>query len=226
MIVKLKPDLIVTQKLCEVCAITPTDLQKAIRDCSSSPKIVSLHPHSIKDILKDISVVGKAVNKQKSAIKLVSTLKSRINKIKKLTANISKKPRVYCMEWLNPPYNAGHWVPEQVQIAGGVDDLATRGIDSRRLLWQKIIKYRPEILILMPCGLTIERTRQEIKILTQNQYFGQLDCVKRNEVYLVNGPAYFNCSGPRVVDGIELLTKITHPEIFTKKFTRSDLQKL
>jgi iron complex transport system substrate-binding protein len=226
LIVELKPDLIITQKLCEVCAITPTDLQKAIRECNPTPNIISLHPHSIKEILEDIKTVGKAVNKEKEAQKLVKSLYQRINKIKNLTKNIKKRPKIYCMEWLDPPYNAGHWVPEQVEIAGGRDDIATKGIDSVRLLWQEIVDYNPDIMVLMPCGFSINRTKKEIKILTQNPEWSKLQCVKNKQVFLVNGPAYFNCSGPRIVKGIELLTKITHSHLFTKEFTRSDFQQL
>lgn len=222
--VRLKPDLVITQKLCEVCAITPTDIQAAIRDCNPNPNIISLHPHSIKNILEDIKTVGKAIKKESAAQKLVDSLQKRISKLKDLTKNLKNKPKVYCMEWLDPPYNAGHWVPEQVQIAGGRDDLATKGVDSVRLLWQKIVDYDPEIMILMPCGFPIERTRQELKKLTQNKFWRQLKSVKNNQVFLVNGPAYFNNSSPRVIDGIELLTKIVHPQLSTRQFTRSDFQ--
>lgn len=224
--VNLKPDLVITQQLCKVCSITPTDIQEAIRDCRPIPKIISLHPHSIKNILADIEAVGNAIGKEIEAKRLVQELNLRIKKIQDQTKLTEKRPRIYCMEWLDPPYNAGHWVPEQVKISGGIDDLAISGKDSIKLIWEKIVKYNPEILIIMPCGFSIKRTQKEITILTQRPEWREIAAVKTNQVFLVNGPKYFNSSGPKVIDGIELLTRIVHPEIRTKHFTRSDFVNL
>lgn len=224
--VSLKPDLVITQELCKVCAITPTNIQAAIRDCKPQPKILSLHPHSIKEILEDILKVGKAVGKEEEADLRIKNYELRIKEIKQKTAKIKKRPRVYCMEWLDPPYNGGHWVPEQVSIAGGRDDISTKGGDSSRILWKKIIDYEPEFLILMPCGFSINRTKKELPSLIKKKEWKKLRAVRENKVYLVNGPAYFNNSGPRVIRGIELLASILHPDIFPKRFTNKDLQKL
>lgn len=225
----LKPDLVITQKLCEVCAITPTDIQSAIRNCHPTPKIISLHPHSISDILKDIKTLGKAVGEKDTARKYVEILLKRIETIKNKTKAIKKRPKVYCMEWLDPPYNGGHWVPQQVEIAGGRDDLATRGKDSTRILWQKIAKYNPDFLILMPCGFSINRTLKELPQIFQKfaiaKKWYKLKAVQNGQVFVVNGPAFFNCSGPRVVDGIELLAHILHPELFPDRFTKDDFVK-
>ncbi|MBI2011333.1 cobalamin-binding protein [Candidatus Daviesbacteria bacterium] len=223
--ISLKPDLVITQKLCEVCAITPTDIQQAIRDCDPTPEILTLHPHSIEEILGDILKVGEKIDKKRKAGEEVKKLRQKMEDIKIKTKDL-KKLKVYCMEWLDPPYNGGHWVPEQVEIAGGVDEISTKGIDSVRLLWKQIIDYDPEVLILMPCGFSIERTKKELSTLENNSSYKKLSAVKNKQVYLVNGPAYFNCSGPRVIDGIELLAEILHPEIFQNKFNAKDLQKL
>lgn len=223
--ISLKPDLVITQELCKVCAITPTNIQAAIRDCKPQPKILSLHPHSIKEILEDILKVGRAIGKKKEANKLVKSAKLKVQSIKQKTAKL-KKPRVYCMEWLDPPYNGGHWVPEQVEIAGGRDEISTKGGDSERLIWQKIIDYNPEFLILMPCGFSINRTKKELTVLMKRSEWKKLKAVKDGKVYLVNGPSYFNNSGPRVIEGIELLASILHPDIFPNRFTNKDLQKL
>lgn len=221
----LKPDLVITQKLCEVCAITPTNIQSALRDCQPLPNLITLHPHSISEIFTDIQTVGVAIGKTSVATKQVKQLKNRLEKIKQKTKNL-KKPKVYCLEWLDPPYNAGHWVPEQIEIAGGRDDLATKGVDSVRILWQKILKYNPDFLILMPCGFSINRTKKELDILKKKPEWLKLKAIQTNQVYLVNGPAYFNCSGPRIVDGTELLAHILNPSIFPNRFTNQDFVKL
>lgn len=217
--IKLKADLVITQQLCNVCSITPTDLQTAIRDSKPIPNIISLHPHTISEILEDILEVGTAIGKRKKAESLVLKLKVRINNVKNKLKKIKTKPKVYCMEWLDPPYSGGHWVKEQVEIAGGKDQLANKG-DSKRILWKNIIEYNPDFLILMPCGFSIERTKRELNVLRKK-------LAKFKRVYIVNGPKYFNSSGPEVVTGIELLASILHPKIFkdfSKKFSTQDVQ--
>ena len=221
----LNPELVITQELCEVCAITPTDIQAAIRDCKPVPELLSLHPHSITEILEDIVKVGKAIGKEEEANIYVRTLQRRIENIHTRTKDVGLRPRVYCMEWLEPPYNAGHWVPEMVEIAGGRDALSAKGADSVRILWQRIVDYDPEVLVLMPCGFSIERTRKELPEIAGRPEWRQLTAVRANQVYLVNGPAYFNCSGPRIVDGVELLATILHPELSSYKFKSQDFQK-
>ncbi len=224
--ISLKPDLVITQELCKVCAITPNNIQKTLQKCSPPPNVLALHPHSIKDILEDILKIGKKIGKEKIAELKVKSLKQKISSIKEKTKVLKNKPKVYCMEWLDPPYNGGHWVPEQVEIAGGRDEISTRGVDSSRILWQQIVNYDPEIIILMPCGFSIKKTKKELLYITQKKQWLKLSAVKNNKVYLVNGPAYFNCSGPRIVKGIELLAAIIHPEIFSDKFSSKDCQML
>jgi len=222
----LNPELVITQELCKVCAITPTDIQEAIRDCRPAPKMLSLHPHSIPEILEDVIRVGKAIGREEEANNYVRNLQRRIENIRRQTRDVEFRPRVYCMEWLDPPYNAGHWVPEMVEIAGGRDELSTKGADSVRILWQRIVDHDPQVLVLMPCGFSIERTRKELVDVTRRAEWKELSAVRDNQVYLVNGPAYFNCSGPRIVDGVELLATILHPELFPNKFTSRDFQRI
>lgn len=221
----LEAELVITQELCEVCAITPTNIQAAIRDCRPAPKILSLHPHSITEILEDVVKVGKAIGREEEATNYVRNLQRRIENVYIKTRDVRFRPKVYCMEWLNPPYNAGHWVPEMVEIAGGRDTLSTKGVDSVRVLWQRIVDHDPEVLVLMPCGFSIERTLKELPEVTGRPEWKQLTAVRNDQVYLVNGPAYFNCSGPRIVDGIELLATILHPELFSYKFGLKDFQR-
>jgi len=222
----LNPELVITQELCKVCAITPTDIQEAIRDCRPAPKLLSLHPHSIAEILEDVISVGKAIGREEEANNYVRNLQRRIENIRRQTRDVEFRPRVYCMDWLDPPYNAGHWVPEMVEIAGGRDELSTKGGDSVRILWQRIVDYDPQVLVLMPCGFSIERTRKELVDVTRRAEWKELSAVRDNQVYLVNGPAYFNCSGPRIVDGVELLATILEPELFPNKFTSRDFQRI
>ena len=221
----LNPELVITQELCEVCAITPTDIQKALRDCRPVPVLLSLHPHSIAEILGDVGRVAKAIGREEEANNYVLTLQRRLDNVHTITKDGGFIPRVYCMEWLDPPYNAGHWVPEMVEIAGGRDMLSTKGADSVRILWQRIVDYDPEVLVIMPCGFSIERTRKELHETAKRPEWKRLSAVRNNQVYLVNGPAYFNCSGPRIVDGVELLATILHPELFPFRFKSEDFQK-
>lgn len=223
--VSLKPDLVITQELCKVCSITPNNIQKTLKQCNKMPNVLSLHPHSIKEILNDILQVGKIIGKGKQAKLKVKSLKLKVKKIQDKTKNLKKK-KVYCMEWMDPPYNGGHWIPEQVSIAGGIDDMSTKGGDSVRLIWEKIIEYDPEVLVLMPCGFSIERTKKELPRFLKKAEWQRLRAVKKGEVYLVNGPAFFNASGPRVIKGIEILAAILHPKLFQNNFKRNDLQKL
>ena len=222
----LNPELVITQELCKVCAITPTDIQEAIRGCRPAPKMLSLHPHSIAEILEDVIRVGKAIGREEEANNYVRNLQRRIENIRRQAKDVEFRPRVYCMEWLDPPYNAGHWVPEMVEMAGGRDELSTKGGDSVRILWQRIVDHDPQVLVLMPCGFSIERTRKELVDVTRRAEWKGLSAVRDNQVYLVNGPAYFNCSGPRIVDGVELLATILNPELFPNKFTSQDFQRI
>jgi iron complex transport system substrate-binding protein len=222
LLTKLRPDLVITQQLCEVCAITPGQVQAAIAAVRPAPELVSLHPHSIAEIFEDIRTVGRRLGREGQAARYVDGLQRRLDRVREAVAG-ADRPRVYCMEWLDPPYNAGHWVPEQVEIAGGEDGLAGRRVDSVRLLWDQIVAYDPEVLVLMPCGISMGRMVRELRELVNEDWLG-LAAVRLGQVYMVNGPAYFNNSGPRVVDGAELLAKILHPELVRYEFEDRDLR--
>jgi iron complex transport system substrate-binding protein len=221
---RLQPDLVITQQLCEVCAITPTGIQEALRDVRPAPDLLSLHPHSIAEIFADVVTVGSATGREREAQRFVDGLEARLDRVRRVVAG-RPRPRVYCMEWLDPPYNAGHWVPEQVEIAGGTDGLGRLGTDSVRLMWEKITDYDPEVLVLMPCGLPMERVEREVSGLFDENWAG-LAAVKNTQVWMVDGAAYFNNSGPRVVDGAELLASILHLEVSLWQFAPRDVQRL
>jgi iron complex transport system substrate-binding protein len=222
---KLQPELVVTQQLCEVCAITPTGINEALAGVRPAPELLSLHPHSIAEIFDDVRAVGRVTGRTAEAGRYVDGLQRRLDLVRTAVEEL-ERPRVYCMEWLDPPYNAGHWVPEQVRIAGGEDGLGRLGTDSVRLLWEAICEYDPEVLVLMPCGLSMERMEREVRELFDERWAG-LAAVKNNRVWGVNGPAYFNNSGPRVVDGAELLVSIFHPETAPlRKFGPRDVRRI
>ncbi len=209
---RLRPDLIVTQELCEVCAIDAKDVLGALRTLSFRPRILSLHPHTLSEVLDEILIIGEETQRAREATQLVRMLKARIERVRQLGSRASTRPRVFCLEWLAPPMASGHWVPEMVELAGGCEVLGHAGKPSRSVTWADIGHARPEMLFIMPCGFPIERTKRELSVLGHSPGWDELEAVKRNHVYLVNGPAYYNCSGPRLVDGLEIFAGLLHPE--------------
>ena len=208
---RAQPDLIVTQELCDVCAIDTATVSEALRALSYRPKVISLHPHTVSEMLDDIRRVGEMTGRRAEAEAVVQSLQGRLERVRERLAHISHRPRVFCLEWLKPPMACGHWVPEQVELAGGQEVLGRKGEPSRYVTWEDIAAADPDILILMPCGFPMERTRRELHVLTSEPLWHELPAVRDGRVYLVNGPASFNRSGPRLVDGIELLAGLFHP---------------
>ena len=209
---QLHPDLIVTQELCEVCAIDASDVVKSLGALSYRPRLLSLHPHTLAEALEDILVVGEATGRAQEAMRLVQRLKGRIERVGQLVADAPRKPRVFCLEWLKPLMASGHWVPEMVELAGGIEVLGRRGEPSRYVSWDEVIAAQPEMILLMPCGFPIARTRQELSVVTSLPGWDDLPAVRQHRVWLVNGPAYYNCSGPRLVDGVEVFAALIHPD--------------
>jgi iron complex transport system substrate-binding protein len=212
---KANPDIILTQELCDVCAVSGNEVIEAVKVLGYSPQIISLKPETLDGILSTITLVGEATQKREQAEDLVIKLKSRINAVKSLFDKEKDRPRVFCMEWLEPPYTAGHWVPEMIEIAGGECTLGKAGEPSFRVSWDEISSFAPQIIVLMPCGFNIERTLREVDILNSNEYWYKLPSVRKGHVYLVDANSYFSRPGPRIVDGLEILAKIFHPEIYT-----------
>ncbi len=208
----LQPDLIITQALCDVCAIETVQVARLAHALPSRPAVLSLHPHTLSEALEDLRRIGDATGRRAQADALVRTLHQRLERVRTLVAKTTYRPRVFCLEWLEPPMASGHWVPEMVEVAGGQEVLGRAGVPSRYVTWPEIADARPEVLILMPCGFPIERTRQELSVVTAQPLWTSLPAVRAGRVYLANGPAYFNCSGPRLVDGVELLAGIFHPQ--------------
>ena len=212
---RLKPTLILTQELCEVCAPSYSEVLEAAKILDASPKIISLEPKRLGDILDNIQLVGELTAKQARAEALIAELQERIDKVAELAESAEHKPRVFCMEWLKPIYCAGHWVPEMVELAGGEDWLGELGEPSYEIEWEEVLRYDPEIIVLMPCGFHPERTLQEIDLVLEREGWEELPAAKNDQVFIVDGSSYFNRPGPRIVTGLEILAQIIHPEIFS-----------
>ncbi len=210
---KANPDLVITQELCDVCAIGAEDVLEAVNQLGKPVKVVSLNPHSLRDVEEDIRNVGKAAGRPEGAERLVAELRAKAEIIRKLTEN-AQKPRVFCVEWLKPIMNAGHWVPEMVEYAGGFDKLAERGQPSRYIEWDSVLKYDPEVVILMPCGFTTSKTMEQARHFFELPGVKGLTAVRNGRVYATDGHNYFSRSGPRLFDGIRILAQMIHPELF------------
>jgi iron complex transport system substrate-binding protein len=208
------PDVILTQELCDVCAVDYQEVAEAAKSLSKKPKIVSLTPASLLDVLGDITRVGEATGKEKEAKAFVDSLRKRIERVTNQASRSSSRPRVACLEWLDPIYTAGHWVPEMVELAGGKNGLGQKGLPSARIDWSRVADFAPEVIVLMPCGFDVQRTLREINLLYRLPGWSELPAVQEKRIFAVNGNAYFSRSGPRLVDGLEILAQIIHPETF------------
>jgi iron complex transport system substrate-binding protein len=211
---KLKPDLILTQELCHVCAISYTKVKEAARVLDADTKIVSLEPTNLEEIVDNILLVGGMTGRLAEAEKLVSQMLQRINRVKVKTRAVERRPRVFFMEWLKPPWAGGHWIPQMVDYAGGVDGLSRLGKPSHRIGWDEVVEYQPEIIVLSPCGFDANQVMEEAHVLASYQGWEKIPAFLSSSIYAVNASAYFSRSGPRVVDGLEILAHIIHPELF------------
>lgn len=223
-LVKASPDVILTQGLCDVCALDYNDVVKAARQLPRMPAIVSLNPHSLADILDDITRVGSATQREAAASALVHELRERIDAVGMREPQY--RPRVVCLEWFEPLYVAGHWVPEMVTLAGGVDVLGRKGQPSHKVEWHSVLDAKPDMILLMPCGFDVRRTIKEAKPLRDLQGWNDLPAVKAGHVYAFNGNAYFSRPGPRLINGLEILARIIHPEQIAASLSIPDATRL
>jgi len=210
------PDLILTQELCDVCAVGYRDVTLAIQPLEKRPEVLSLDPCFLGDVLRAIQGVAMAARIPEQAKPVVSGLRRRIERVAERAKEAEVRPRVACLEWLDPLYTAGHWVPELVELSGGRDVLAVKGEPSRKISWEQVVAAQPEVLVLMPCGFDIPRTLKELEIVTGRPGWGDLPAVKAGRAYAVNGQAYYNRFGPRLVEGLEFLAHLIHPDLFPK----------
>lgn len=218
------PDVILTQGLCDVCALDHDEVVKAAQRLPRMPEIISLNPHSLAEILDDIVRVGGATERESIATTLVHALRERIDQVS--ASEPKYRPRVVCLEWFEPLYVAGHWVPEMVALAGGFDVLGRKGEPSHKVAWHSVLDANPDIILLMPCGFDVRRTVKESTPLRSLDGWNDLPAVKAGNVYALNGNAYFSRPGPRLVNGLEILARIIHPEPITESLSTSDATRL
>lgn len=207
----ISPDLIVTQDLCHVCAASPDDLATALTRLPKQPRVLSLTPHSLADVWDDIRRVGEATGRRREAQALAITLEQRVAAIEMKAVQAGKRPRVLCLEWLDPFYVGGHWVPEMVAKAGGEDVLGRAGQPSFRVSAEQIAESRADVIVVMPCGYNLARVTAECSVESFTANWRDLPAVQRRRVYALDANSYFSRPGPRLADGIAILAEIIHP---------------
>ncbi len=208
----LSPDVIVTQSQCDVCAVSLSDVEKAVSAWIDSPaKIVSLEPNSLEDVWADIEKVAHALDAPDRGERLIREIKNRARKISEKAASLGRRPSVACIEWIEPIMAAGNWMPELVELAGGENLFGEAGKHSGWMTWEELAEKDPEIIAMLPCGFGIERTRSEMGPLASRPGWRDLRAVREGGVYLTDGNQYFNRPGPRLAESLEILAEIIHP---------------
>ena len=213
---ELNPDIILTQDQCEVCAVSLKDVQLAVKSICNA-KILSLKPETLSDIMNDIKKIGKETGKEGEAEELTKNLQYRINFIKSKTEYLTNKPKVCCIEWIEPIMVAGNWIPEMIEIAGGVNIIGEHGKYSIKTDLKNILRYQPDKIVIVPCGFKVYQTINDLDFLTSKAEWYKLKAVKDNEIYIVDGNSYFNRPSQRIIDSLEILASIIHPELFSEK---------
>ena len=213
---RLRPDLLVTQALCDVCAVAEAEVTEAACRLPGRPQVLNLEPMSLEDVFTTLIMVGEATGTKEKAQEVVSNLRQRVQGVEARTQAIPQqaRPRVAFLEWIDPIFNGGHWNPTLIAMAGGVDVLGNAGQPSRTMSWQQVLDSQPDVLFIACCGFTAERTLQDIPLLQQQPGWGDLPCVRSAQVYVTDGNAYFSRPGPRLVDGLEILAHTLHPTLF------------
>lgn len=211
------PDLIISQETCEVCAAYTSQVNEALKILQNKKPIIhSMNPHSIQQILDSVLTLGKILKREKKALEITSSLKKRINYIKESQKNIVK-PKVLAIEWIEPFFTAGHWIPEMIDIAGGENQISVAGEHSRRMKIEEIIDINPDIIVMMSCGFDTERIISEYNnTLKENEKWNLLDAVKNKKIFAVDANSFFSKPSIRTIEGLEILAKIIQPSIFQK----------
>jgi len=221
---ELNPDYIITQAHCEVCAVSFSEVENIVsKNLNKNTKIISLQPNTLNDVFNDIKRVAKELNiENETNNKLIKNLSGRLNKIKKLSSEQKNKSLVACIEWIDPLMIAGNWIPEMVEIAGGKNILGKSGNDSHWIKFKEIVNQNPEIIIFLPCGFNIEKTKEEVKnLLKQNSEWQSLKAVKNNKLFIADGNQFFNRPGPRLIESLEIFAEIMHPSLFNFNHKRT-----
>ena len=208
-----KPDLIISQNICEVCSAHTEHVKIAMEMLKKKPEVYTMDPHDVDEILVSIKEISKIIGKEKEGNELVDSLSKRLKFIKCKT--FEKRPKIVAIEWLDPFFTSGHWIPEMIETAGGENLISTKKMPSRKMKLQEIKEANPDIIVMMPCGFDVKRTVSEYNnVLAENLDWNELKAVKQNNVYAVDANSYFSKPSLRTITGIEVLAKIIHPDIF------------
>ena len=210
---ELEPDLVITQGLCDVCAVSLNIVEQAVSGLPKAPRVISMNPTSLDKVLGATVEVGEAVGRGAETRVKVSALRERLVRVEETVRDLPR-PRVGCLEWIDPPFSAGHWVPEMVWIAGGQELFAEPGEPSGRLSWEEVFRAAPEVIVLMPCGFDAARAAEEARALPGLPGWSDLPAVKNGRVWAVDANSYFSRPAPRLVKGVETLARIMRPEVF------------
>jgi iron complex transport system substrate-binding protein len=211
---KLRPEVILTQKLCDVCAVGYGTVARLAETLPASPALVNLEPSSLSDIFDDIHRVAKASGVSERAEKLVGALSRRVERVRERAAKIADRPKCFLMEWIDPPFCSGHWGPELVEIAGGHDPLGRKHQPSVEIKWEAVLQAQPEVIVLALCGYDVDRARRDYELLKKFPEFDSLLAAQTDRIHIVDASAYFSRPGPRIVDSLEILAGILHPDAF------------
>ena len=217
---ELAPDLILTQDLCQVCAPSGNEVSHVLKSLPKTPQILWMTPRSLSEIFDNVRDLGAVTGRTTEAEKLINDCNTRLETLSRRMSETKTRPRVFCMEWLDPVFASGHWVPELVKIAGGIDELGSERGESVRVSWDDVAAWAPEVLVIMPCGFNLQQTMKQIASVFESSdakarvpQFFDLPAVRNGRVYAVDANSYFARPGPRVVEGAELLARVIHPEI-------------
>jgi len=210
---RLAPDVVITQQLCDVCAVGYESVTAFAAALEKPPRVVSLAPSSVEDVLEDILRVARALGVEGRGREVVAALRERIAAVRERAAALPRR-RCVLLEWIAPPYRSGHWDPELVELAGGEELLGRRGEDAARVAWEAVVEAAPDVIVLACCGYDVERTLADVPLLRERSGWVSIPAVRNGEVWAVDGSAYFSRPGPRIVDSLELLASMLHPEKF------------
>ena len=214
MMERLHPDLIVTQALCDVCAVAEREVRAAACALPGAPEVLNLEPETLEEVLHCVQLVGDRTGIPDRAREVVRALRARVDAVIAAVRTARTRPRVALLEWLDPPFSTGHWNPELIRLAGGVDGLGREGQKSVRLEWAQVTGWSPEVILISCCGFTAERTLEELHVLERVHGWEDLPAVRDGRVFITDGASYFSRPGPRLVDSLELLAHVIHPDLF------------
>jgi iron complex transport system substrate-binding protein len=212
---RLRPDLLVTQALCDVCAVAEAEVNAAACTLPGQPRVLNLEPMSLEDVFDTLLLVGDATGRVEQAAEVVRGLRARVEQVAEGTAAIptEARPRVAFLEWLDPLFSGGHWNPTLVELAGGIDVLGNPGEPSRTTPWEALVAAAPDVLFIACCGFSVERARQDLPILERQPGWEALPCVRTGRIYFADGSAYFSRPGPRLVESLEIMAHALHPSV-------------